>query len=199
MLCECVAKDGWLCSFCRAIERSELIYNKQVCATDGCDNPHDSSDKHRVCTWCQRPLPAAWRLTAEPNVLGRHVFNEDGTVRVDFADDSLEDGGSTSPIEDRGLRKAKSTDKIAGWDQEDEDSKARYKEAWLKKGARERERDREHQGEGSGSGQQEGKKASAATSEVEGVDGTGQKEDEQEPSGDEPSAGMENPPPYSGS
>jgi len=119
-------------------------------------------------------------------------------VRVDFADDSLEDGGSASLMEDRGLRRAKSTDKIAGWDQEDEDSKARYKEAWLKKGARERERDREHQDESSGSSQREGKKASVADSEVEGADGADREEGEQGPSGDEPSAVMENLPPYSG-
>jgi len=198
VLCECVAKDGWLCSSCRAIERSELVYNKRVCATDGCDNPHNSSEKHRVCTWCQHPLPAAWRPTGEPNVLGRRIFNEDGTVRVDSADDSLEDGGSASPMEDRGLRRAKSTDKIAGWDQEDEDSKARYKEAWLKKGARERERDREHQSESSGSSQREGRKAFVIASEVGDDDGAGQKE-EQGSSDDEPSEGMGNPPPYSGS
>jgi hypothetical protein len=101
-------------------------------------------------------------------------------------------------MEDRGLRRAKSTDKIAGWDQEDEDSKARYKEAWLKKGARERERDREHQSESSGSSQREGRKAFVIASEVGDDDGAGQKE-EQGSSDDEPSEGMGNPPPYSGS
>ncbi|CUS10480.1 unnamed protein product [Tuber aestivum] len=197
--CECVARDGWLCSSCRAIERSELVYNKRVCATDGCENPHNSSEKHRVCTWCQRPLPAAWRPVGEPNVLGRHIFNEDGTIGVDFADEGLGDGGSASPVEDRGLRKVKSTDKIAGWDHEDEDSKARYKEAWLKKGARERERDKEHQSESSGSSQQEGRRSSVVASEAGDGDGTVHREEEQGPSDDEPSAGMGGPPPYSGS
>jgi len=126
------------------------------------------------------------------------VFSGGGAVGVGFAGDGLEDGGPASPIEDRGLRRAKSTDKIAGWDQEDEDSKARYKEAWLKKGARERERDREHQGESSGSSQREGKKASIDDSDVEDADGAGREEYEQGPSGDEPSVVMENPPPYSG-
>ncbi|RPA98572.1 hypothetical protein L873DRAFT_1012839 [Choiromyces venosus 120613-1] len=218
ILCECVAKDGWLCSSCRAIERSELIYNEGTCATDGCDNPHNSSEKHRVCTWCQRPLPTAttWRPTGEVGILARHVFNEDRTgemyLQADDDDDSMGEevaGGSAFPTEDgggrgrRSLRKAKSTDKIAGWDQEDEDTKARYKEAWLKKGAREREMDREHGGEGSSGSKLKGRKYSVGDgSEVDDDRDSGREEDDEEehgqgPSGDGTSAPMDGPPPYS--
>ena len=130
--------------------------NETICATDGCDAPHNSLEKHRVCTWCHRPLPPVWRLPAESPLTGR-LINGDGSGAFTLHPFPFEPGcdsrdarpGPDADAEDGKLKRAKSTDKIAGWDREDEDAKERYRLAWLNKGLRERERDRQNFGSSS--------------------------------------------------
>lgn len=182
-------KDGWLCSTCRVVERSELDDNKFVCATDGCDNLHQACEKQRVCTWCRMPLPPAWRLQALEMVPPRgRVPNTSNNDEVPEYRPRIEEEPD-SPVEGV-LRKAKSTDKVrvAGWDTMSEEARKEYEEAWLKKGAREREgervyRSRDSAGESSGAGGLKCPEDNDEVPEFTDEDGSAQILELREPSG----------------
>ncbi|KAL2006056.1 hypothetical protein VTN00DRAFT_9710 [Thermoascus crustaceus] len=55
--CHCTAKNGWICSACRARQCRDVDLQRQTCVGEGCSNPPGADgERRRVCLWCDLPL-----------------------------------------------------------------------------------------------------------------------------------------------
>ncbi|KAI9839875.1 MAG: hypothetical protein M1819_000067 [Sarea resinae] len=82
-LCNCSARDGWLCLKCKTEQITDLPAKLNRCYGVGCHRtPGDDSDRRRICLWCGLPLPPKGASgSTRQEYESRHLYPGDGRIR----------------------------------------------------------------------------------------------------------------------
>ncbi|KAJ9316430.1 hypothetical protein DTO271D3_3235 [Paecilomyces variotii] len=98
--CRCTAKDGWLCSACRAQQCTDVDLQRQCCIGEGCSNhPGTDGDRRRICLWCDLPLFGGQTMIERWQGYGERYMNS--TINTpDEIRTALEETSKLSPVEE---------------------------------------------------------------------------------------------------